>query len=95
MPALTIFGWLFVTWGLVTAILAFLLIRRGLISMKEDDQLFLDPAEAGLEREQQQVLRKLDSMTPYLRGFGLASGALLAAMIGLVTYQVARVYWTQ
>jgi hypothetical protein len=34
--------WLLIAWGIVTAILIILLIYRSTLTMKEDDQLFLD-----------------------------------------------------
>jgi len=90
MFGLTPFGLLFVVWGAVSAILVLLLIYRSLIGMKEDDMLFLDPAEAMLEAEQKEVTRRLHSVGPYVRGFGLASGGLLCAMATIFTVQVVR-----
>jgi len=92
MPEFTAFGWLFIAWGLVTAVLLFLLIGRGLISMKEDDQLFLDDAEKQLEQEQHDILSRLDHLDPYVKGLGIASGVLFFVMAAIVTYQVARIY---
>lgn len=91
MPALTTFGWVFLAWGLVTTVLVALLIRHGLVAMKEDDQLFLDPAEQQLEQEQKDILTKLERLRPYLKGFGLASGVLFLVMAGMVTYSVLQV----
>ena len=76
-----------ILWGVVTGILAVLLIYRSLISMKEDDQLFLDSAEAGLEKEQIEVRRRLDRITPYTKILGAGSGVLLVAMAGLWVYE--------
>jgi hypothetical protein len=63
-----------VVWGVVTAALAVLLIYRSTISMKEDDQLFLDSAQSNLEKEQQEVRTRLAQLTPYTAILGVTSG---------------------
>jgi hypothetical protein len=92
MFGLTTFGLLFFSWALVTLVLCFLLIRRGLIAMKEDDQIFLDPAEAQFESEQKTVVAKLDHIAPFVKGFGIASATLFLGMVGLVAYEVLAHY---
>jgi hypothetical protein len=76
-----------IIWGVVTGILAVLLIYRSTVSMKEDDQLFLDPAQSNLEKEQQEVRVRLQRLTPYTTGLSVASGALLVASAGLWVYE--------
>ena len=46
MPNLTMLGWMFLVWSIVTGVLTLVLIYRSVVGMKEDDQLFLDPAES-------------------------------------------------
>jgi hypothetical protein len=74
-------------WGVVTTALAVLLIYRSTISMKEEDQLFLDSAQSNLEREQQEVRTRLARLTPYTAILGVTSGLLLVATAGLWVYQ--------
>ena len=69
-----------IAWGAVTAVFIVLLIYRSLISMKEDDQLFLGAGEAQLEQEQREVITRLPRLSPYMKGFGIASVGLLAIM---------------
>jgi hypothetical protein len=76
-----------VAWGVVTTALAILLIYRSTISMKEDDQLFLDSAQSALEKEQQEVRTRLARLTPYTAILGVTSGLLLVATAGLWVYQ--------
>lgn len=76
-----------VLWGAVTAVFAILMMYRSLIAMKEDDQLFLDPAESRLEQENRQRIERLNKLTPYTRGFGVASAALLIFMAGVWVYR--------
>lgn len=75
-----------ILWGVVTALLTALLIYRSLISMKEDDQLFLNSATSNLEREQQQVRMRLERLAPYTKVLGVTSGLLLIATAGLWIY---------
>ena len=74
-------------WGVVTTALAVLLIYRSTISMKEEDQLFLDSAQSNLEREQQEVRTRLARLTPYTAILSVTSGLLLVATAGLWVYQ--------
>lgn len=74
-------------WGIVTAALAVLLIYRSTISMKEDDQLFLDSTQSNLEKEQQEVRTQLARLTPYTAILGVTSGLLLVATAGIWVYQ--------
>ena len=68
-----------VIWGVITGVLAVLLIYRSTISMKEDDQLFLDSAQTNLELEQQEVRAKLQRLRPYTAILSVTSGLLLIA----------------
>jgi hypothetical protein len=69
-----------IAWGAVTAVLVVLIIYRSLISMKEDDQLFLGAGEASLEQEQREVIARLQRLAPFMKGLSIASAALLAVM---------------
>ncbi len=75
-----------ILWGVVTVLLVALLIYRSLISMKEDDQLFLDPAVSNLEKEQQEVRKRLERLAPYAKILGATSGLLLIASASLWVY---------
>ena len=78
--------WTLIAWGCVTAALVVILIYRSLISMKEDDQLFLDPAQANLQRDQQIILKRIEKIDPYAKGLGVASAGLLLASGGIFVY---------
>ncbi len=43
-------------WGVVTAILVALIVYRGTISNREDDQVFLDSAGESRAREQREII---------------------------------------
>jgi hypothetical protein len=92
MGNLTPFGWLFVAWGVITAVLVVLLVYRAVVGMKEDDQLFLDPAESALEAEQAEIRSRLDHLAPYVKGLSFASGGLLVAMAGWFVYNTINAF---
>ncbi len=89
MPDLSLLGWMFVAWGIVTVSLVLLLIYRSVIGMKEDDQLFLDAAESHFEKEQQKVLAKLQWIGSYAKRLGYVSGGLILGMLGVLIYRVS------
>lgn len=74
-------------WGSITVALAGLLIFRSLVAMKEEDQLFLDPAEWQLEREQRAILTQLRKLTPLIRTLAVVSAALLTLIVGIWIYR--------
>jgi len=74
---------LLIVWGALTAVLIVLLIYRGTLTMHEDDQLFLDEAESHMAREQQEVLGKMNKLTPWVRIFGACSALLIVVIAGM------------
>lgn len=84
----TFFGMLFALWSAVTFVLGMLLVYRATVSMKEEDLLFLDPAEAALADGQREIQARLRQLTPYVKMLSVSSVTLLVAMAGLVVYRV-------
>jgi choline-glycine betaine transporter len=74
---------LVILWGAVTTVLVILLIYRSTLTMHEDDQLFLDEAESHMQKEQEELLARMNKLTPFVRVFGAASGLLIAVIAGL------------
>jgi hypothetical protein len=77
---------LLILWVGFTLILVILLIYRGTLTMHEDDQLFLDSAEEHMQREQQEIIGKMNRLTPWVRVCGAGSALLIAAIAGLALY---------
>ena len=73
-------------WGVLTAAFVVLLIYRGILGNHEGDQIFLDRAEAALEQEQMDVIRRINRVDPLIRWVGAASGVLLLVIGGLWLY---------
>jgi Tfp pilus assembly protein PilN len=84
MSALTM---LLIVWGVLTGILIVLLIYRSTLTIREDDQLFLDQSESHMEKEQQELIVKMNKLSIPLRILGASSGLLLLVMAGVWLYQ--------
>jgi hypothetical protein len=83
MPLLTP---LVALWIGLTVILVVLLIYRSTLSMHEDDQLFLDSAEAHMAKEQEDLILKMNRLTPWVRICGAGSAVLTVIIAGMLLY---------
>ncbi len=79
--------WLLIVWGALTAVLVVLLIYRSTLTMHEDDQLFLGESESHMEKEQVELMKKVDKLNPFVHWLGAASGLLILVIAGLAVYQ--------
>jgi len=79
--------WPLAVWGVITAVLIILLIYRSTLTMQEDDQLFLGESESHMEKEQIEIMAKVNKITPLVKWMGAASGVLLLVIAGLAVYQ--------
>lgn len=77
---------LLIAWGVFTLILVILLIYRGTLTMHEDDQLFLDVAEDHMQKEQTELIGRMNRITPWVRVCGAGSALLIAAIAGMALY---------
>jgi len=82
--------WPLIVWGVLTAILIVLLIYRSTLTMHEDDQLFLDESESHMEREQIELMKKVDKITPLVKWLGAASGVMILVIAGVAVYQALQ-----
>jgi hypothetical protein len=55
--------------------------------MKEEDQLFLDPAEWQLEDEQKVIQTRLVKLAPFVKSLAVVSTSLLVLIAGVWLYQ--------
>lgn len=78
---------LLIAWGVVTAALIILMIYRGALSSREDDQLFLDAAEEGIAREQRALVARIDKLGRPITALIVVSSVLLVVIVGLWLYQ--------
>jgi len=74
---------LLIIWAVLTTILIVLIIYRSTLTMHEEDQLFLDDSESHIQKEQQEILRKVHNITPYVKVLGATSGLLILVIAGI------------
>ena len=79
--------WPMIVEGVLLAALVILLIYRSTLTMHEDEQLFLDESASAMAQEQQEVLSKLNKLSPMLKWVGAASGVLGLVIVSVAVYQ--------
>jgi hypothetical protein len=77
---------LLIVWAGLTAVLIVLMIYRGTLNMHEDDQLFLDEAESHIAKEQEDLIKRMNKVTPWVRIFGACSALLIVVIAGIFVY---------
>lgn len=78
---------LMICWGVITVFLVGLVVYRGTLSVREDDQIFIDAAEQHHYQEQLVILDRIARLTKPIIALGILSGALLLASAGVWIYQ--------
>jgi hypothetical protein len=76
-----------IVWAILTTILVILLIYRSTLTMREDDQLFLDDSGSHMEQEQKELLIKVNKLTPIVNLLGATSGLLILVIAGIWVYR--------
>jgi beta-lactamase regulating signal transducer with metallopeptidase domain len=79
--------WPVVIEGALLVVFIILLIYRSTLSMHEDDQLFLTESASQMQKEQIEVMQKLNKVTPMVKWLGAASGVLGLVIVGVFVYQ--------
>ena len=78
---------LLIAWGILTAILIVLMIYKSTLTMHEDDSIFLNESESQMEKDQIEILSKMNKITPMIKVLGALSGAMILVIAGLFIYQ--------
>ncbi len=81
---------LMISWGVITVVLVILVVYRGTLSSKEDDQIFIDAAEQHHYKQQLEIIARISSLTKPIIAFAVLSGALLLASVGVWIYQAFK-----
>src|SRR4029079_13722323 len=78
---------LFNSWGVITVVLVGVLVYRGTLSVKEDDQIFIEAAEQHYFQEQQAVITQMSRLRGPILALSLVSGVLFLTTVGVWIYQ--------
>jgi hypothetical protein len=78
---------LMISWGVITAFLVVLVVYRGTLSSREDDQIFIDAAEQHHYQEQLVIIARISRLTKPIIALAVLSGALLLVSAGVWIYQ--------
>lgn len=75
-----------IAWSVVTVALVVLIIYRAVMGIHEENQIFLDRAEAAMEKEQVATLRRINTLDTFIKGLAILSSALLVIMAAIWVY---------
>jgi len=75
------------SWGVITVVLIGALVYRGMLSSREDDQIFLDDAEQHYYHEQQAIIARMSRLKRPIIALSLVSGILFLTTVGVWIYQ--------
>jgi hypothetical protein len=75
------------SWGVTTVVLIAAIVYRGVLSNREDDQIFLDDAEQHYFQEQQALIARISRLKGPIIALSLVSGILFLTTVGVWIYQ--------
>ena len=76
-----------VIFGVFAIGLTLLLIYKSTLTMRRDDQLFLDDASSHMHAEQTELLAKVNRLNIPIRIFSVGSGVFLLVLVAMWLYQ--------
>ena len=82
---------LLIIWASLVACFVGLLTYRGQLTRYEDDQLFLAENNPDGQRQQYDIVRRVNQVQPYVRLFGAAAGVMTAGIVGIWVADALRV----
>lgn len=77
---------LMISWGVITVALVALIVYRGTLSSREDDQIFIDAAGQHHYQEQLVIIARMSRLTKPIITLSVLSGVLLLASAGVWIY---------
>lgn len=81
-----LFVGLAIVWGILTGILIILLIYKSTLTMHEDDSIFLNESESQMEKDQAEIIKKMNKIKPIVKVLGALSGMIFLIGAGLFIY---------
>ena len=86
MNTLSVIPAMLIIWAVVTLSFLLLLAYRSQITRYEEDQLFLNGANTNEEQEQNEIVRKVKRLAPFIRILGGAASLVTISIVGLWMY---------
>ncbi len=77
-----------IAWAAVTAALLLMLLYRMTMESHEDDQVFLDPAQDRMAKEQKALVARIERINKPIRGLVVASSLFFLCVAGTWLYDV-------
>jgi hypothetical protein len=77
---------LLIVWAVIAACFLALLAYRGQLTRYEEDQLFLAETETNEQRQQGEIVRKVNKIRPFVNVFGYAAALMTIGIVGICTY---------
>ena len=75
-----------VVWAIFTGLFLALLAYNATLTRYEENQLFLDDINAGEKQEQSSIIRKINTVMPFIRTMGSLSAVMTVLIIGIYTW---------
>ena len=75
------------SWGVISVVLVGVLVYRGILSSKEDDQIFIGAAEQHYYQEQQAIIARMSRLKGPIIALSLVSGVLFLTAVGVWIYR--------
>jgi hypothetical protein len=75
------------SWGVTTVVLIAAVIYRGVLSTREDDQIFIGNGEDHYIQEQRDIIARISRLKGPIIALSLISGVLFLSTLGAWIYQ--------
>ncbi len=74
-----------IVWAVLTACFVALLTYRGQLTRYEQERLFLTNINPTGEREQSEIVKRINQVQPYVRAFGVLATVVTVSIVALWT----------
>jgi hypothetical protein len=75
------------SWGVITAVLVGTVVYRGILSNREDDQIFIGEGEQQYIDEQQAIISRISRLNGPIIALSTLSALLFLSTVGVWIYQ--------
>jgi len=77
---------LIVIWAVLTGLFLALLAYNGTVTRYEESQLFLEDSNPYEQQRQSMIVRRINTIMPYIRALGGLSAVMTLLIIGIYTW---------